>query len=182
MAGPVTGARRAAFLDRDGVLNERAAPHDYVRSADAFRWLPGAAEAIAELESTGFVPVVVSNQRGVARGVVSCETLREIEQRIQADLGERGGHIAAFYYCPHDLDADCDCRKPEPGMLLAAARDLDLDLRQSILVGDDETDVEAGHRAGCFTIRLGPAGVSTSADAQAADLASAVTDVVLRRA
>jgi D-glycero-D-manno-heptose 1,7-bisphosphate phosphatase len=175
----VSGARRAAFLDRDGVLNERAAPHDYVRSVEAFRWLPGAAEAVASLRSAGFTPVVVSNQRGIARGLLSWETLHAIEERIQADLAERGARIEAFYYCPHDLDAGCDCRKPGPGMLLAAARDLELELGQSVLVGDEKTDIEAGRRAGCFTILVGGGEASTSADAQAADLASAVADVVL---
>lgn len=141
------------FLDRDGVLNARPPEHEYVTSVDQFAWLPGAREAVVQLKRAGWKVAVVSNQRGVARGFVSTETLAEIERRIQADLG-REGAIDGFYYCPHDLDAGCDCRKPQPGLITRAASELGVRLKGSWMIGDDETDVVAGRAAGCTTILL----------------------------
>jgi D-glycero-D-manno-heptose 1,7-bisphosphate phosphatase len=140
---------RAAFLDRDGTLNVRPNPHEYVRSTDEFRWLPGASEGAARLASAGFTLIVVSNQRGIARGLVTELVLHEIEQVIQSDLADRGCRVACFRYCPHDLAEGCECRKPKPGLLLAAAAELGLDLHRSWMIGDSETDVQAGHAAGC---------------------------------
>ena len=161
--------RPAAFLDRDGVLNERPADHDYVRAIEALVLLPGAADAVRRLAAAGYVPVAVSNQRGVARGLVTWETLRAIEEVLTREIGGR----IAFYYCPHD-DADaCDCRKPAPGLILRAAAELGLDLGRSVMIGDAESDVEAGRAAGTRTIRIAPPGTVTSADATAPDLAAA---------
>lgn len=152
--------RRAAFLDRDGVLNERPAEHDYVRTADGLVLLPGAPEAVRRFSEAGYVVVVVSNQRGIARGLVTWETLRAIEDAIRRASGAE----ISFYYCPHDVDEQCDCRKPQPGLLLRAARELDLDLARSVMVGDAETDIEAGRAAGTRTILLSAAGTPTKAD------------------
>ncbi|HXY81427.1 MAG TPA: HAD family hydrolase [Gaiellaceae bacterium] len=166
--------RPAAFLDRDGVLNERPPAHDYVREIDQLVLLPGAAEAVRRLAGAGYVPVVVSNQRGVARGLVTWQTLRAVEEAL---VRETGGPIA-FYYCPHD-DADaCDCRKPAPGLLLRAAAELGLDLACSVMIGDTESDVEAGRAAGTATIRIAPPGTATGADATAPDLAEAAAIVL----
>src|SRR3954462_1006326 len=96
-------AHRAVFLDRAGVLNETPPAQDYVRSVDALRLLPGVPCAVAELVKDGYVPIVVSNQRGVARGLVSWNTLRAIERLIQAQLERHGVRIADFYYCPHPI-------------------------------------------------------------------------------
>jgi D-glycero-D-manno-heptose 1,7-bisphosphate phosphatase len=164
----VTPLRAAVFLDRDGVLNRRPAEHEYVTSAAALELLPGVADAVASLRRAGYLPIVVSNQRGVARGSVSETTLREIERRLL----EAGIPIAAFYYCRHDLSAECSCRKPRPGLLLQAAADYALDLGASVMIGDDETDVVAGRSAGCRTIRIGAEG-PTVADALASDLQGA---------
>jgi D-glycero-D-manno-heptose 1,7-bisphosphate phosphatase len=97
------------------------------------------------------VLAVVSNQRGIARGLVSAATLAEIEREIQSRLRERGAEIAAFRYCPHELDAGCDCRKPAPGMILELAGTLALDLSRSWMIGDSASDVAAGRAAGCAT-------------------------------
>jgi D-glycero-D-manno-heptose 1,7-bisphosphate phosphatase len=153
-------SRRAAFLDRDGVLNERPAEHEYVTDPDALVVLEGAREAVALLRQHGYVPIVVSNQRGVARGLISEAVLQEIEERIRV----AGVEVDHFYYCPHDFEDGCSCRKPKPGMLLSAARDLNLSLRDSVMIGDSEADVGAGQSAGCRTIRVSPAGVVTTAD------------------
>jgi len=169
--------RRAVFLDRDGVLNERAQEHDYVRSAAQFRWLPGAAEAVGRLCRAGFVTVVVSNQRGVARGLMPEQTLYEIEAIMQRDLAAVGGRIDAFYYCLHDLDEQCDCRKPRPGLLLRGADELGLDLTRSIVIGDSLSDVEAGRAAGCSTILVGDGPAEDVASGWAADLADAVSEL-----
>lgn len=118
----------AAFLDRDGVLNVRPAEHEYVTDSSAFRWLPNAAEGVAALNRAGYRVVVVSNQRGLARGLVTAGTLAAVEALIAERLREVGGQVAAFYYCPHDLADACDCRKPRPGLLLRAAGDLGLAL------------------------------------------------------
>ena len=166
--------RPAAFLDRDGVLNERPPAHDYVRELDQLVLLPGSANAVRRLAGAGYVLVVVSNQRGVARGLVTWQTLRAVEEVL---VRETGGPIA-FYYCPHD-DADaCDCRKPAPGLLLRAAAELGLDLARSVMIGDAESDVEAGRAAGTSTIRIAPPGAETAAGATAPDL-SAAADLLL---
>jgi len=149
-------ARRAVFLDRDGVLNPRPPEHTYLTSAGEFEWLPGAREAVVALKEAGWKVAVVSNQRGVARGLVSTDVLAQIEQRIQRDL--RPAAIDGFYYCPHDLDAGCDCRKPHPGLLMRAASELGVDRSASWMIGDDANDVAAGRAAGCRTILIAPDG------------------------
>ena len=148
VSGADRGARAAVFLDRDGTLNVNPPPHQYLTRAGDFRWLPGAQDGVVRLAAAGFVLGVVSNQRGIARGLVTPQVLGEIERRIQADLAARGVRIEAFRYCPHDLDDHCDCRKPRPGMLRDLARPLEVDLTRSWMIGDSESDVEAGRAAG----------------------------------
>ncbi len=161
------------FLDRDGVLNARPPEHEYVTSADQFDWLPGAREAVVRLKRAGWRIAVVSNQRGVARGLVSPETLREIEERIQADLGPDAA-LDGFFYCPHDLDEGCDCRKPRPGLIVRAAAELAVEAGGSWMIGDDESDVAAGRTAGCSTILIAPdLGDPSAADLVEPDLAAA---------
>jgi D-glycero-D-manno-heptose 1,7-bisphosphate phosphatase len=157
-------SRRAVFLDRDGTLNVRPAEHAYLTSADEFEWLDGAVEALARLARGGFVLAVVSNQRGVARGLVTQEVLAEIERRMQEDLAAHGCRIEAFSYCPHDIEDRCGCRKPEPGMLLDVAEQLDLDLARSWMVGDTAADVQAGRAAGCRTALVAVAPGTATAD------------------
>lgn len=165
--------RRAVFLDRDGTLNRRPADHDYVRSAAEFAWLPEAREGIARLARIGYVPLVVSNQRGVARGLVERATLGEIEARIQEDLEPLGTRIEAFKYCMHDDVDHCDCRKPKPGLLVALASELEIDLERSWMIGDTESDVVAGQQAGCRTVLIGVHTSLTKPDYVAASLAHA---------
>ncbi len=123
---------------------------------DDFELLPGAVEGMAHLAACGLTLVVASNQRGIARGIVSEGFLRASEAALQAELSLLGAEISGFYYCPHGIEEDCDCRKPRPGMLLRAAGDLDLDLASSWMVGDSASDVEAGSAAGCRTAAIGP--------------------------
>ena len=113
------------FLDRDGVINENRA--DYVKSWDEFRFLPGSREAIAKLTQAGHRIVVCSNQAGVAKGVISIETVEDMHARMLAEIRGAGGVIEKVYYCPHGKEESCDCRKPRPGQLLRASRELGLD-------------------------------------------------------
>lgn len=150
-------SRPAVLLDRDGTLNVRPPEHRYLTSADAFAWLPGAQRGAARLATAGYVLAVASNQRGVARGLVSPAVLSAIEGLIQRELHRHDCAIEAFRYCPHEESDQCDCRKPRPGLLLDLARDLDLDLSRSWMVGDSESDVLAGQAAGCRTAFIGTA-------------------------
>jgi len=155
---------RAVFLDRDGVIN--AALYNPVEGKldspyrfEEFRLLPGAAQAIRRTNSLGFLAVVVSNQPGVAKGKCDRAFLGALNHLLHRELARQGAHLDAIYYCLHhpqaqveSLRLSCDCRKPQPGLLLQAARDLDIDLARSYMVGDLPTDVEAGRAAGCRTI------------------------------
>jgi D-glycero-D-manno-heptose 1,7-bisphosphate phosphatase len=146
--------RPAVFLDRDGTINVRAAEHEYIRDVRDFSWLPGALEGMVGLARAGLPLIVVSNQRGVSRGLVTVDTLRNIEGLIQDAMGVHGCHVEAFRYCVHNLDACCECRKPKPGLLRSAAAEMQLDLDRSWMIGDTDDDVEAGLAAGCTTIQL----------------------------
>jgi D-glycero-D-manno-heptose 1,7-bisphosphate phosphatase len=141
--------RPTVILDRDGVLNRQPPRAQYVRSWDEWAWLPGAREALRRLNEAGFRTVVVSNQAGVARGVMTEDDVRAIHERLTADVVEAGGRIDAIYYCPHGWESPCACRKPQPGMLHAAQRDFHLDLSRTYFLGDDERDAQAAHAAGC---------------------------------
>jgi len=163
-------SRRAVLLDRDGTLNVPAAPHEYVTEPEGFKWLPGVPEALARMSRAGYVLGVASNQRGVARGLVRPDVLAAIERRIQDDLAPLGVSIAAFRYCLHDLDANCGCRKPRPGLLRMLADDLDVDLEQSWMVGDTATDVAAGRAAGCRTALVAASNGTARPDLRVASL------------
>ena len=142
--------RPAIFLDRDGVLNENRA--DYVRGWDEFAFLPGTFSALRRLADLGAPIVVVTNQAGVGRGMIPPDTIDDIHRRMTSEIHRRGGRIERILWCPHTVDEQCHCRKPAPGMLLHAADQLDIDLERSVVVGDAETDIEAGQRAGCRTV------------------------------
>jgi D-sedoheptulose 7-phosphate isomerase len=146
-----TEGQRAVFLDRDGVINENL-DGDYVKSWREFAFIPGAIEAIKRLTNGGWDLIVISNQSGINRGIVSAETVEDVHGRMLREICSAGGRIKALYYCPHRPDENCDCRKPEPGLVLKAAEEHDIDLGASYLVGDAIRDIEAGVRAGCRTI------------------------------
>jgi len=139
--------RPAAFLDRDGVLNHRIMD-GYVTSPAELELLPHVAEAAQRLRDAGYALVVVTNQRGIARGLMSASDVQAVNDKLAAHFEAAGAPLAGVYVCPHDRDEGCPCRKPAPGMLLQAARDLDLDLRASLLIGDSESDLGAAEAAG----------------------------------
>ena len=146
--------KSTVILDRDGVLNKKPAQARYVRSWSEFEWLPGAKEALRLLKEAGYRVIVVSNQAGVGRGEMTKDALRQIHNLLKSETTEAGGEIEAIYYCPHDWDAGCECRKPAPGMLFQAQRDFSLDLTGTVFVGDDERDALAAERAGCRFARI----------------------------
>lgn len=147
---PDPGAGRLVLLDRDGVLNEDA--DAYVKSVAEWRPLAGSLEAVARLCDAGFTVAVVTNQSGLARGLFSRATLEAIHAEMLRQVEAAGGRIAGLFVCPHGPDEGCRCRKPEPGLLLQAARTLGLPLERACFVGDKPEDVEAARRAGCEPI------------------------------
>ena len=161
-------ARHAVFFDRDGIVNRSPGP-GYVERWEDFHLLPEFAEVLRIATGLGFAAVVVSNQRGVARGRMSAATVDDMHRRLREQLRSQGGELLDILYCPHE-QGTCDCRKPQPGMLLRAASQYGLDLARSWMVGDAESDVEAGRRAGCRTIRVGGDGPSL-ADHRARNMA-----------
>jgi D-glycero-D-manno-heptose 1,7-bisphosphate phosphatase len=138
----------AVVLDRDGVLNERPPQAEYVRTPTEFRWLDGALEALRLLRRAGYRTFVVSNQAGVGRGVMTDAEVLAVNVRMREEAQAAGGHIDGVYYCPHDWDGGCACRKPKPGMLFDAQHEHQLDLSLTPYIGDDERDGEAARAAG----------------------------------
>lgn len=144
--------RRALFLDRDGVVNIN---HGYVHAPEQTTWVDGIFRLCRDAHAAGFLPVVVTNQAGIARGYYSEAQFLAYTGWIHAQFTRRSAPLLATYYCPHHplegqgpLLRDCDCRKPAPGMLLGAADDLGIDLGASIMVGDADSDIQAASAAG----------------------------------
>ena len=149
-----TAMPRAVFIDRDGVINRKAREGEYVTSWDDFYILPGVAEAVTLLKRAGYAVIVVTNQRCVAKGLLAVAELENMHKRMRESLSHLGAIVDGVYYCPHDYESSCSCRKPAPGMLYEAAREHGLDLRSSWMVGDSEIDIQAGKNAGCKTARV----------------------------
>jgi D-glycero-D-manno-heptose 1,7-bisphosphate phosphatase len=158
---------KAIFLDRDGVINEliyyqEQGIIDSPFTVEQFNLLPGVAEAIKRFHEMGYKVIIVSNQPGIAKGHLSQETFNKISQKMKEEMAREGAFLDAEYYCFHhpeakveELKANCECRKPKPGLLLQAAKDMDINLAQSWMIGDGLADVKAGKGAGCRTILLG---------------------------
>jgi D-glycero-D-manno-heptose 1,7-bisphosphate phosphatase len=142
------------FLDRDGVINRKAPEGQYVTRWEDFHVLPGVVEGITLLNRAGFYVVVLTNQRCVAKGLMTVADLEKMHKRMSEFLARAGATVDAIYYCPHELGQSCSCRKPAPGMLLDAARSRSIELPASWIIGDSDIDIEAGKNAGCRTARL----------------------------
>ena len=149
--------QKAVFLDRDGTINKYVG---FLTKPEDFELVPGVAEAIRMINNSGFLTIVVSNQPVIARGDCSFEELQIIHNKMETLLGNEGAFVDAIYYCPHhpdkgfegerpDYKFECSCRKPMPGLLLQAAKDWNIDLSQSYMIGDSERDVKAGEAAKC---------------------------------
>lgn len=152
--------QKAVFLDRDGTLNKYVG---FLRHIDEFELIDGVAEAVKKINNSGYLAIVVTNQPVIARGEVTWEELEQIHNKLETLLGLEGAYLDAIYFCPHhphkgyegevpELKFDCDCRKPKPGMLLQAAKDFNIDLSASYMVGDGDNDVQCGINAGCTSV------------------------------
>lgn len=160
----------AIFLDRDGVINRKRPEGDYVKSWEEFEFLPGALEGIRLLAGAARRLIIVTNQRGIARGRMSEEDLARIHARMLEAIRAAGGRIDAVYYCPHEEGA-CECRKPRPGLFLQAQRDFpEIDLARSLVVGDAPSDLEAARRVGARAALIGAAGGGFEAELAAGSL------------
>lgn len=151
--------QKAIFLDRDGTINKYVG---YLRTPEQFELLEGAGEAIRKINLSGYLAIVVTNQPVIARGEVTVDGLQQIHNKMETMLGKEGAYLDGVYYCPHhpdkgfagevgELKIVCECRKPKAGLLLQAAKDFNIDLSQSWMIGDSENDVLAGKNAGCKT-------------------------------
>lgn len=184
----VPKARRGAFIDRDGVINEE---RGYVHRDEDFVLLPGVAKGLRQLQQAGFALVVVTNQAGIARGLYDEGRFHGISRHMRMLLEREAVRFDGVYFCPHHPEGVvqryrrlCNCRKPRPGLLWQAAADLGLELAESILVGDKASDIAAGRAAGiarCVLVRSGhevsPAD-EQAADACLPDLAAAASWIV----
>jgi len=150
--------QKAIFLDRDGTINKYVG---FLTKPEQFELLPGVAETIKLINKSGYLAIVVTNQPVIARGDCTWEELEQIHDKMETELGKEGAFLDAIYICPHHKDKgfegerpeykfDCECRKPKPGLLLQAANDFNIDLSQSIMIGDGDNDILAGINAGCI--------------------------------
>jgi len=153
----LSNKQKAIFLDRDGVINMHIG---FLRKSEEFELVPGVIDGIKTINKSGYLAIVVTNQPVIARGECTFEELQRIHDKMETELGKEGAFLDAIYVCPHHKDKgfegerpeykfDCDCRKPKPGLLLKAAQDFNIDLSQSIMIGDSESDIQAGRNAGC---------------------------------
>ena len=139
--------RKYIFIDRDGVMNRKPPKAEYVRKPTDFSWIEGSKDAIKKLNDAGFIVIEITNQAGIARGLMTDEDFWKVQRKIDSDLAEVGAKIDAVYYCPHGWNDNCDCRKPKPGMLFQAQKDHSIDLTKCLLIGDDERDLMAACNA-----------------------------------
>lgn len=163
--------RKAVFLDRDGVINQKAAEHEYIRDWDGFRFLPGAADAIRLLNQNSFLVLVVTNQRGIARGILNLESLQRLHSQMCAELAASGARIDGIFVCPHE-EGTCNCRKPQIGLFRQAENRFPIDKKRSWMIGDSESDIQAGQKYGIKTIRIGDG--QTAAEFRGGSLLEAV--------
>ncbi len=143
----MTNLHKAIFFDRDGVINKER--KDYVKTVSELEIFSNIVIPIKKLIKMGFLIVVITNQSAINRGFTTHQDISDIHSTIQQFLQKNDARIDNFYYCPHKPDEHCDCRKPNPGLILRAVSELKIDLQKSWMIGDNETDVEAAVKAGC---------------------------------
>ena len=143
---------KAIFLDRDGVINQER--KDYVKKLDEFKILDKIADAINIIKSHGFLVIIITNQSAINRKLVSVETLNKIHEKLQSYLEKYNTSFDQVYFCPHMPSENCECRKPKPGLIIQAVTDFKIDLSQSYMIGNSETDLQAARNAGCNGILL----------------------------
>ncbi len=139
--------RKYIFIDRDGVTNVRPPKGEYVCDPVEFIWLPGAKEAIKKLNDAGFFIIMITNQAGIAKGLMTEVDFYDVQKKMMSDLSDIDAHIDDVFFCPHGPDDGCECRKPKPGMLFEAQIKYAIDLSKCILIGDDVRDIITAHNA-----------------------------------
>ena len=137
--------RKMIILDRDGVINQDS--DDYIKSADEWIPIPGSLEAINRLKKAGYLVTVATNQSGIARGLFKQEVLQQIHDKMHRLLAKRGASVDGIFYCPHGPKENCACRKPKPGLLFQIAKQFDIDLSETVFVGDSIGDIRAAEMA-----------------------------------
>ena len=143
---------KAIFIDRDGVVNRKAKEHEYIKSWEEFEFLDGSVEGLRLLR---IIPTfLITNQRGISRGLMTEVDLFDIHKNMQDELESQGAKFTDIYYCPHGHEDKCDCRKPQPGMLLRASAEYGVSLNESYLIDDSPSGIEAGAKVGCTTILI----------------------------
>lgn len=156
--------KKCIFFDRDGIVNQSPGP-GYVERWEDFHILPEFIDILRQVTRLGYVAVIISNQQGVGRGIMTLATLAEMHHRLRTTLKEQFDlELLDIFACTHTREANCECRKPKPGMILEAARKHDIDLSQSWMIGDSPRDTEAGRAAGCRTILVNPTATPGLAD------------------
>ena len=143
---------KAIFLDRDGVINQER--KDYVKKLDEFRILDKTSDAINIIKNNGFLVIIITNQSAINRKLLSVETLNKIHEKLQSYLEKYDTSFDQVYFCPHMPSENCECRKPKPGLIIQAVTDFKIDLSQSYMIGNSETDLQAARNAGCNGILL----------------------------
>jgi D-glycero-D-manno-heptose 1,7-bisphosphate phosphatase len=182
--------KHVVFLDRDGVINRDSA--DFIKSWDEFEWIPGSRKALRLLHETGHSVILVTNQSGVGRGLISPDALETMHRNLKLAAAEAGGAIRDIFFCPHHPESGCRCRKPSVGLVEQACRRYRIDLAASVLVGDSLRDIECGLRAGCgrtVLVRTGKGAAALTAldesglrvDYCAADLLEAAEWIIRQR-
>ena len=143
---------KAIFLDRDGVINEEK--KDYVKNLKEFKIIDGSLQAIELLKKNNFRVVIITNQSAINRGLLSIEKLNEIHDFLKSKLLELDITLDGIYFCPHTPNENCMCRKPKPGLLQQAISELDINVKDSLMIGDSQTDIDAANKIGCKSILL----------------------------
>lgn len=185
----LTKKQKAIFLDRDGTINEY---RGFVRTTEEFELIPDVAKAIKRLNDTGYLVIVITNQPVIARGETTIKELDEIHNKMETLLGDEGAYLDAIYYCPHhphkgyegeipELKIECECRKPKSGLILQAARDYNINLEESYMIGDTENDILAGYNAGCKTILVNKENQNYNQDFWADSMSEAVDFILVDR-
>jgi len=155
---------KCVFFDRDGIVNKVPTPELYITNWKDFHLMPEFVDALRITQSHGYKAIIVSNQRAVAKGLISISEIEDMHRRLREILSRKFKlHLDDIIYCPHN-PGECSCRKPQPGMLLNMAEKHNIELSSSWMIGDMETDVEAGIRAGCHTILVGRLSANSKAE------------------
>ncbi len=146
--------KKAIFLDRHGIINKKAKEHEYITSWEKFEFLPGVLKSLKKLSKTDYKIIIITNQRGIACRKMSVNDLKEIHKKMVSKIKSEKGRIDKIYFCPHNI-GECNCRKPLPGLIDRASKEIGINLKQSWVIGDSLLDIQLGKSRKCKTIYIG---------------------------